>query len=750
MSSTPIVSMASHAAKNYSNRCKRALLIATDVYESEGISNLPSCLTDASSVCEQLLKHGFKRENVCVLASDRVCDVDLLGAPTRQLIIDSLKKLARDTGSCDEVVVYFSGRGSLLEASAVKYDQHTPVVVPSDSNPEDESSNIEQTLFFSLVEEIADRSPYVTLLFDAPGRGGDIRSLNLDGEGIRGSTSACSKSWKFAYAVAAHSSQKSHTSTFRLDSGESTTTGAWTASLVAALECKSIATMHGLLCAACSGIAVGTDQSPFFVPARNRALFDVHECPSEPFVYVRYHSKLKTAFVPLGTINGISAKSILRLAAPHMVFDPTNDAHTGVKVDPGFESSVLQLGEDALNARHGMVQVKDVGAPKGMQKLRVWCQSGVHGRVSAGLVSRLANTSFGNLVEVKTDASEDKAKSAPLAIFLGADGEVVFRACGHEEKETKGHSRYFLDTVCLKLFSLAKYTFGLHSLQDPLRWEGMGALKVDMLLQVEDPASAGNFLPLNPKQGIKDGQKIRTRVVNSSKVNIHVQLLEFAEDGIVTLLRPSKEDDHTCTHKIGSMEESNWFNFTIRLGADAWPFTTFCVVASTIPADFSFLFRKSSQAIGMKEHYCSDATSDSPAYAVLWQPVGLGRPFQQEDVPAFFPALRNFSDGNTEEVNGAGIGDLFLHEWTRQQLREFVSGLDIDDAADVADRLVGKGVELTGRDMAKVLGADDNEAHALLRDDVDVGRWMDRKTIIKALRFFLRADGGGKRAKTDA
>eukprot|EP00980_Cylindrotheca_fusiformis_P015142 scaffold4183_cov137-Cylindrotheca_fusiformis.AAC.5 len=89
---------------------KRALLVGINYVEDE--NGLSGCHNDVKNVKYFLMDyHGFERENMLILADD-----DLHHVPTKQIIIDGLRRLAEISQAGDVIFIHFSGHGSQVQS----------------------------------------------------------------------------------------------------------------------------------------------------------------------------------------------------------------------------------------------------------------------------------------------------------------------------------------------------------------------------------------------------------------------------------------------------------------------------------------------------------------------------------------------------------------------------------------------------------------------------------------------------------
>lgn len=768
------------------NRCKRALLIGVDEYTDADIKDLPVCLSDVAQVGKQLLKHGFDPKDIRVLSCTQTKEIATVskhwdGEPTRDNILDALHKLAWVTGPTDEVLVYFSGYGSKCDRGAVADPAAT--IVTSDSGRGDrESKDISQANFFSRVQQIARRSKYTTLLMEACGTGGAVRYPDQDGPLARGpnevfcdtpaerhfeervvpsgkrwasdvpgfaDTQDCLE-WDFAYAVACGSKQFSCDAV--TSDGPIFSAGVWTLNLVRALQDQP-GTMHDFLAAACSNLDNCCRQSPLFSPGSNRALFSMVPWAGEPYVPIRNCGG--EARIPLGTCHGVTEDMRFQVVSPH------SGSRTGVKVNAKKTYSVLRL-DDPGQMCNGMARVSDLGFAEGIPRVCVVIESGVTGwLVSTYLFPRLCATPFGRLVQLKTEKDGNKLRDAQVSIAGGNDEctPLTFTAFGVKEDAPQERNKTewgaFWDAVCLKVCSFAKYAFGIHVLQVRLPMALAEEASVKMVMRSAPSGESRDFQDVLSETSLSHGDKLRIRVRNETRKSLHLQVLEFSEHGSVNLLHPFGATQDSSTGRVDWLDETHWLCFSIDYHSHSvdWPFSTFCAVASTVPADFSALFREVPHGVHLKKCLCEDDVYPDQMCGVQWSTVRAdSRKIEKSDIPGFFPVLQNTP---ARDTNPGPHPDSLpekepLESWSCSELHDFIAKLDIDDAGLYAERIAGGCAPFCGKDVAQLLNhGGKEEMHKFLASAAAVTQDADRQRIISSLQEHLSVDGDGKRFRVD-
>ena len=164
---------------------QRALLVGINLYPNlPPFSQLKGCVNDVLLMKDILEKSfGFPADHIVVLR-----DLEATGARIRQ----AMEELLVSCQPGDTVVFHFSGHGSQMAAKGDKAAGYDESIMPSDSGrmncgfPKEVPPNdIRDTEIDVWLSRLAEKTPYITLLFDSCHSGSITRMVGDEHEGTR-------------------------------------------------------------------------------------------------------------------------------------------------------------------------------------------------------------------------------------------------------------------------------------------------------------------------------------------------------------------------------------------------------------------------------------------------------------------------------------------------------------------------------------------------------------------------------------
>ena len=155
------------------NRSKRALLIGINDYQH--VKKLRGCLNDVAEIKGQLIKFGFQSQSMTTLQDSQA---------TRPGILAAFDQLVQDTGKDDIVVIYYSGHGSSMRAARDdEPDSFNETLVTVESSHQDGGTNTDilDDEILDVIERLAVKTAYITLIFDCCYSGSVARNIGHEG-----------------------------------------------------------------------------------------------------------------------------------------------------------------------------------------------------------------------------------------------------------------------------------------------------------------------------------------------------------------------------------------------------------------------------------------------------------------------------------------------------------------------------------------------------------------------------------------
>lgn len=154
---------------------KRALLIGIDVYDLEKW-RLYGCENDSRAIHSVLLDpFGFPPENITQV---------LNGEATRERILEEFEKLIEATQPGDIVVTHYAGHGSYMkDLEGDEADGYDETIVTHDSHHKGEKPNLDinDDEIHNLLLRLAEKTDYITMIFDCCHSGTMTRDISGDG-----------------------------------------------------------------------------------------------------------------------------------------------------------------------------------------------------------------------------------------------------------------------------------------------------------------------------------------------------------------------------------------------------------------------------------------------------------------------------------------------------------------------------------------------------------------------------------------
>lgn len=161
----------------------RALLIGIDTYLGPGVPRLNGCVNDIDAVYTVLTRNLLvKPDHIAVLKNEQA---------TRAAIIAALTDLAKrtDIHSDTQVLIHFSGHGSQMQnQDRSEPDGFDETIVSHDARtkgPNGYIFDIPDKTLAGIIEQLARKTPYITVILDCCHSGSGTRSLDDDRPPVR-------------------------------------------------------------------------------------------------------------------------------------------------------------------------------------------------------------------------------------------------------------------------------------------------------------------------------------------------------------------------------------------------------------------------------------------------------------------------------------------------------------------------------------------------------------------------------------